>query len=58
MLRPATPLYAQLSDLLQRRLSAVLTAEQAAPAAMKALQQQSQLVLRSAGAEAALKGAS
>ena len=57
-LRPATPLYAQLSDLLQRRLSAVLTAEQAAPAAMKALQQQSELVLRSAGAEAALKGAS
>ncbi|MEB3176556.1 MAG: ABC transporter substrate-binding protein [Synechococcus sp.] len=57
VLRPETPLYAQLSDLLQRRLSAVFTAEQAVPVAMQTLQQQSELLLRSAGATAALRAA-
>ena len=57
VLRPETPLYAQLSDLLQRRLSAVFTAEQAVPVAMQALQQQSELLLHSAGATAALRAA-
>ena len=39
-LRPLTPLYAQLSDSLQRQLSALITGEQPAAEAMAQAQQQ------------------
>jgi multiple sugar transport system substrate-binding protein len=48
-LRPLTPLYAQLSDSLQRQLSALITGEQAAAQAMAQAQRQSGLILQAAG---------
>jgi multiple sugar transport system substrate-binding protein len=48
-LRPLTPLYAQLSDSLQRQLSALITGEQPAAEAMAQAQQQSELILQAAG---------
>ncbi|MFM2123040.1 MAG: hypothetical protein RLZZ589_1477, partial [Cyanobacteriota bacterium] len=48
-LRPLTPVYAQLSDTLQRQLSALITGEESAAEAMATAQRQSSLILRSAG---------
>ncbi len=48
-LRPLTPVYAQLSDTLQRQLSALLTGGEDATEAMAQAQRQSSLILRSAG---------
>ena len=48
-LRPLTPLYAQLSDSLQRQLSALITGEQPAAEAMTEAQRQSELILQAAG---------
>ena len=50
--RPPSPLYAQLSDVVQRSLSAVLTGEQSAEQAMEAAQRNSQVILQSAGGKA------
>ena len=47
--RPETPLYAQLSDVLQRDLSAVLTGETEAAAGMQSATQASEAIMRSAG---------
>ena len=47
--RPPSPLYAQLSDVVQRSLSAVLTGEQPAELAMDAAQANSEVILQSAG---------
>lgn len=47
--RPPTPLYAQLSDVLQRRLSAILTGEQPVERSMNEAQANSAVILRSAG---------
>ena len=62
--RPPSPLYAQLSDLLQRQLNGLLTAEPeetnrtidtattASAAAMNSVQTKSDMLLRATGAEA------
>ena len=47
--RPETPLYAQLSDVLQRDLSAVLTGETEAASGMQSATQASEAIMRSAG---------
>ena len=47
--RPVTPLYAQMSDLLQRQLSGVLTGDDNPDEAMEHLQQATLTLLRSAG---------
>ncbi|MFM7653387.1 MAG: extracellular solute-binding protein [Vulcanococcus sp.] len=47
-LRPLTPLYAQLSDVLQRQLSALITGADSAETAMAEAQRQSDLILRAA----------
>jgi multiple sugar transport system substrate-binding protein len=49
-LRPLSPLYAQLSDLLQRQLSAVITGEAEPAAAMARAQWLSNQLLRASGA--------
>ena len=48
--RPQTPLYAQMSDVLQRNLSSTLTGLTPPPAAMKQAQDTTQQVLIAAGA--------
>jgi multiple sugar transport system substrate-binding protein len=48
-LRPITPAYAQLSDILQRQLSAVITGERPAAAAMAEAGRASALLLRAGG---------
>jgi multiple sugar transport system substrate-binding protein len=48
VLRPETPLYAQLSDLLQRRLSNLFTTNETVDQAMTGLQQQSTLLMQAA----------
>ncbi len=48
-LRPLTPVYAQLSDTLQRQLSALITGGESAAEAMGVAQRQSSLILRSVG---------
>ena len=48
-LRPLTPVYAQLSDVLQRQLSALITGSSSPEAAMAEAQRQSQLILQAAG---------
>ena len=54
LVRPLTPLYAQLSDLLQRQVNGLLTTEAAATAAMTRAQRQSTVLLEStAGQESA-----
>ena len=62
--RPPTPLYAQLSDLLQRQLNGLLTADaeqtssvvgttnSASAAAMNGIQTKSDMLLKATGAEA------
>lgn len=51
-LRPLTPVYAQLSDTLQRQLSALITGAVTPAEAMATAQRQSSLILRSAGESA------
>ncbi|MEB3264305.1 MAG: ABC transporter substrate-binding protein [Synechococcus sp.] len=51
-LRPITPAYAQLSDILQRRLSGAITGEAPAASAMEAASVASQQLLIASGAEA------
>ena len=48
LVRPLTPLYAQLSDLLQRRVNGMLTGAEPAAAAMRASQLSSEAVVASA----------
>jgi multiple sugar transport system substrate-binding protein len=48
-LRPLTPLYAQLSDVLQRQLSGLITGSGTPQAAMAEAQRQSTLILQAAG---------
>ena len=55
VLRPITPAYAQLSDILQRQLSDVITGGLPAAQAMRRAGQASTLLLESTGGEA--KGA-
>ena len=47
-LRPLTPLYAQLSDVVQRQLSGLITGTSTPQAAMVEAQRQSELILRAA----------
>lgn len=47
-LRPLTPLYAQLSDVVQRQLSALITGTGTPQTAMAEAQRQSELILRAA----------
>ncbi len=51
LVRPLTPLYAQLSDVLQRRLSAMLTTGADPATSMLAAQRASGLILRAASGE-------
>jgi len=46
--RPLTPLYAQLSDLLQRQVNGMLTGSGDADSAMAGAQHQSQVLVSSA----------
>ena len=50
--RPPTPLYAQLSDVLQRQLSAVLTDDVAVEQAMNKAQLNSMTIVEAAGGAA------
>ena len=49
MLRPVTPIYAQLSDLLYREVNTVITGEVAVAPAMETLQRNSIQLERSTG---------
>lgn len=49
--RPLTPLYAQLSDVLQRQVNGLLTSDQAPDVALARAQRQSDLVVRAMGLE-------
>lgn len=49
VLRPLSPVYAQLSDLLYRELNTVITGDRPAPTAMRQLQSNSERLLRSSG---------
>jgi multiple sugar transport system substrate-binding protein len=51
VLRPLSPVYAQLSDLLYRDVNTVITGDQPAPSAMRELQSNSERLLRSSGGE-------
>ena len=46
LLRPLTPLYAQLSDVLQRQINGMITGQGAPAAAMAGAQQRSEAVIR------------
>ncbi|MEB3255757.1 MAG: ABC transporter substrate-binding protein [Synechococcaceae cyanobacterium] len=48
--RPTTPLYAQLSDGMQRSVNGLLTGQGTAPDAMAAVQRQSEMLLRASAA--------
>lgn len=52
LVRPLTPLYAQLSDLLQRQVNGMLTDPRPAATAMATAQGQSEVLLASAAGEA------
>ena len=52
LVRPLTPLYAQLSDLLQRQVNGMLTSPRPAATAMATAQSQSEVLLASAAGEA------
>ena len=52
LVRPLTPLYAQLSDLLQRQVNGMLTEPRPAATAMATAQSQSDVLLASAAGEA------
>ena len=47
--RPPTPLYAQISDVLQRQLSGVLTGDQTVTDALERIQDTTSTILQSAG---------
>ena len=47
--RPPTPLYAQISDVLQRQLSGVLTGDQSSDEGMTRAQRSTRTILQSAG---------
>ena len=51
VVRPPTPLYAQLSDVLQRELNGLFTEQGSPQNAMTVTQQRSQTLLRAAGAK-------
>jgi len=51
VLRPLSPVYAQLSDLLYREVNTAITGDQPAPTAMRELQNNSERLLRSSGGE-------
>jgi len=51
LVRPLTPLYAQLSDLLQRQVNGMLTSARPAATAMATAQSQSEVLLASAAGE-------
>jgi len=51
VLRPLSPVYAQLSDLLYRNVNTAITGERSAPMAMQQLQLNSERLLRSSGGE-------
>jgi multiple sugar transport system substrate-binding protein len=51
VLRPLSPVYAQLSDLLYRDVNTVITGDQPAPTAMRELQSNSERLLRSSGGQ-------
>ena len=53
LVRPLTPLYAQLSDLLQRQVNGMLTSTRPVAAVMQSAQNQSEVLLASAAGEAA-----
>jgi multiple sugar transport system substrate-binding protein len=53
LVRPLTPLYAQLSDVLQRQVNGLLTSSEAPSAALARAQGQSEQILRAMGAAAA-----
>ena len=50
LLRPLTPLYAQLSDVLQRQINGLLASDLRPELALARAQRQSDLILRAAGA--------
>jgi multiple sugar transport system substrate-binding protein len=50
LVRPLTPLYAQLSDVLQRQINALLTSAEAPAAALARAQRQSEQIVRAMGA--------
>ncbi|MEB3304113.1 MAG: ABC transporter substrate-binding protein [Cyanobacteriota bacterium] len=50
LVRPLTPLYAQISDVLQRQMNALLTSNLSPEAALERAQRQSDLIVRAAGA--------
>lgn len=52
VLRPLSPLYAQLSDILQRQLSEVITGERVAAEGMERAQSLSNQLLRASGVRA------
>jgi multiple sugar transport system substrate-binding protein len=51
VLRPLSPVYAQLSDLLYREVNTAITGDQPASTAMRELQNNSERLLRSSGGE-------
>jgi multiple sugar transport system substrate-binding protein len=50
LVRPLTPLYAQISDVLQRQGNALLTSNLSPDVALARAQRQSDLIVRAAGA--------
>jgi multiple sugar transport system substrate-binding protein len=50
LVRPLTPLYAQLSDVLQRQVNGLLTSNEAPAVALARAQGQSEQILRAMGA--------
>ena len=51
VLRPLSPVYAQLSDLLYRDVNTVITGDRPVPTAMRQLQLSSERLLLSSGGE-------
>ena len=51
VLRPLSPVYAQLSDLLYRELNTVITGDRADQTAMQQVQSNSERLLRSSGGQ-------
>jgi multiple sugar transport system substrate-binding protein len=50
LVRPLTPLYAQISDVLQRQINGLLTSSEAPAQALGRAQGQSDQILRAMGA--------
>ena len=51
VLRPLSPVYAQLSDLLYRELNTVITGDRADQTAMQQVQSNSERLLRTSGGQ-------